>query len=233
MIGSMHESPPAWLRRIGPAAWTAALAFTAILLILALAGVSDPRPPGPLRVDEGPAQIAAWAAWPSGVSAELLPDGMHLMVKQPGARAYLIAPWTASAPLAVEAAARWAAGPEESAYGLWWGAGPQGDHTVVTVSAAGYLAIYRVGTDDVTPIREAARFPHVGRGDALNRLRVDLGAEGAVTVRLNDELVMSFTDGPPGDLTLGVLVEAFGQGGGVARFERLRVWGPVEPIPQP
>ncbi|GAB4475328.1 MAG: hypothetical protein Kow00124_16240 [Anaerolineae bacterium] len=233
MIGPMHELSPSWLRRAGPAAWAAALAFTAILLTLALAGVSDPRPPGPLRVDEGPAQIAAWAVWPPGADVELLPDGVHLAAEQPGTRVYLIAPHTFSAPLAVETAARWGVGPEENAYGLWWGLGPQGDHTVVTVSAAGYLAVYRIGADGTTPIREAARFPHVGRGDALNRLRIDLGADGAVTVRLNDELVMTFMGDPPGDLALGVLVETFNRGGGAAGFERLQVWGPVEPIPQP
>ncbi len=203
----MTDEVPGWLWRASVGALLGALLAAGLLLVLALAGVSDPPPVGSLVVDTGPGEVGR----------------VGLIGSQ--ARRLMMAPYTFRPPGTLELSARLVGGPPEARYGLWWGSGPR-RATVIAVSGSGYCAVLAVEDGAVRFIEDWRPCPHVHPAGETNRLRADVGG-GQVAVRINDEYVTSFeTESGEGlaPLQVGFYVEAFGPGGAEAAFERLRVW---------
>ena len=216
----------AW--RASVAALTGVLALVALLAALALGGISDPRPAGPLQVDASPDDAAGWALWPS--SAESDTGGGEYLVTVPpqGGRALVTAPYTLRPPCTLEMTARHVAGPSEAGFGLWWGEVPAGPYWVVAVNGDGYFAVFRVEGDEIQFIEEWQLFPHLSREGATERLWVTV-QEGRALVRLNDEVAASFGMPATAPLHTGLYVEASRRGGVTIAFERLRIWQ-AEPV---
>jgi hypothetical protein len=209
------EGIPRWLWWSGVGALAGAILFVAILLVLSLAGVSDPQPLGEQAVDVSPQ--------------------LDRLISVEGAeRRILLAPeFTVALPGTVEVAARQSYGLGTAGYGFWWGADRE-DARVVGVNADGYFGVFAVEGDGVRFIEDWHRFPHVAGQGEVNRLRVDLYADGRVVVWINDERAAEFADGAAGAWLItppqiGFYVETFDEGGAAVDFERLQTWqGEVE-----
>jgi hypothetical protein len=204
------EGIPRWLWWTGVGALAGTILFMVILLALSLAGVSDPQPLGEQAVD---------------VSPQL--DRL-ISIEQPERRVLLDAAYTVAVPGTVEVAARQSYGPGTAGYGFWWGEDRESAR-VVGVNADGYFGVFAVEGGEIRFIEDWHRFPHVVGQGKINRLRVDLYADGRVVVWINDERAAEFADEAAGAWLItppqvGFYVETFDEGGAAVDFERLRTW---------
>jgi hypothetical protein len=206
--------------RLGRAAFAGSLVFTAILLALALAGVSDPKPAGPLRLDDPLDADTGWLPVGGVGSWERAEGGFRLTVQEPDRLVLIESPYTIRPPATVEISATQTGGPPEGAYGLWWGDDPI---TVVGVKGNGYYGVFTIDGEAVDYIVEWVPFPHVRPQDEANRLWVDL-REGQAEVRINEDVAATFDWAGEGPLPVGFVVETFGEGGSSALLDRLRGW---------
>jgi hypothetical protein len=214
------DSPPNWAGRLGRAAFAGSLVFTAILLALALAGVSDPKPAGPLRLDDPLDEGEGWLPLDEAGTWERTEGGFRVSLQAPERMALIESPTTIRPPATVEISATQTGGPPEGAYGLWWGDDPI---TVVGVKGNGYYGVFTVDGDEIAYIVEWVPFPHVRPQGEANRLWVDL-REGRAEVRINEDVAATFDWTDEGPIPVGFAVETFREGGSSAVLDRLRVW---------
>lgn len=204
----MDDSLPRPVWRASLALPIVALILTAVLLALALFGISNPHPLGDLAVDATPA-------------------GATLIVDAPRTQRLIPSLYSTLAPATVELTARLADGPPAAGYGLWVGPSEE-QAVVVAVSGTGYLTVATIVDGELTPVENWQRYVHVRPAGESNWLRLDV-AEDGVTVWINDEWALEFEPGgdvlPPGEpLRVGFFVETFAEGGAKAAFERLMIW---------
>jgi hypothetical protein len=221
------DSPPNWAGRLGQAVFVGSLIFTAVLLALALAGVSDPKPAGPLRLDDPLDADAGWLPLDENGSWVRVEGGFRLAVEGPARMALIQSPYTIQPPTTVEITARQLGGPPEAAYGLWWGSDPV---TIVAVKGNGYYGVFTIdhasmvdSGDEIAYIVEWVPFPHVRPQGEANRLWVDF-REGRAEVRINEDVAATFDSPADGPFRVGFAVETFREGGSSALLDRLRVW---------
>jgi hypothetical protein len=214
------DSPPNRAGRLGRAAFVGSLIFTAALLALALAGVSDPKPAGPLRLDDPLDADAGWQPLDENGSWEQVEGGFRLVVEEPDRLALIRAPYTIQPPATIEITATQIDGPPEGAYGLWWGSDPA---TVVGVKGNGYYGVFTIAEGRIDYLVEWVPFPHVRPGGEANRLWVDFRA-GRAEVRINEDVAATFDSPGEGPFPVGFYVETFRAGGSSALLDRLRVW---------
>jgi hypothetical protein len=214
------ESPPRWVDQLGRAALIGSLAFTAILLALSLAGVSDPKPAGPLRLDDPLDADAGWLPLNEVGRWELVEGGFQLTVQEPARLALIQSPYTIQPPATIEISAVQIGGPPEGAYGLWWGDDPV---TVVGVKGNGYYGVFTIDDGEIAYIVDWKPFPHVKPQGEANRVWVDFCA-GRAEVRINEDVAATFDSPADGPFRAGFYAETFGAGGSSAVLDRLRVW---------
>jgi hypothetical protein len=213
-------APPSWAERLGRAALVGSLIFTAILLALSLAGVSDPRPAGPLRLDDPLDADAGWLPLSEAGTWEPVEGGFQLTIQEPAHTALIQSPYSIQPPATIEITARQTGGPPEGAYGLWWGDDPI---TVVGVKGNGYYGVFTVDDDEIEYTVEWVPFPHVRPQSEANRLWVDFH-EGQAEVRINEDVAAAFDSPSDGPFRAGFYAETFRAGGSSAVLDRLRVW---------
>jgi hypothetical protein len=214
------DSPPNRAGRLGQAALVGSLIFTAALLALALAGVSDPKPAGPLRLDDPLDADAGWLPLDENGSWMRVEGGFRLAVEEPDRLTLIQSPYTIHPPATVEITARQLGGPPEAAYGLWWGSDPI---TVVGVKGDGYYGGFTIEGNEIDYLVEWVPFPHVRPQGEVNRLWVDFH-EGRVEVRINEDVAATFDSPGDGPFPVGFYVETFREGGSSALLNRIRVW---------
>lgn len=210
----MDGEAPRWLWRAALGLLAGVLLFAGVLLALALAGVSDPRPVGDPALDVAPGAAG------------------RVFVPEASASRFATTSHTFTPPGTLELTARLAGGPPDAACGLWWGASPDAA-TLVAVTGSGYLAVLAVEGGEMLPVADWRRFPHIRPAGEANRLRADI-ADGQVTVLINDEVAAAFeveTVGAAGERPqqVGFYVETFEMGGAEVAFERLQVWEAARP----
>ena len=211
---------PDWAGRLGRAALVGSLAFTATLLALSLAGVSDPKPAGPLRLDDLLEESVGWLPLDEAESWEPVEDGFRVSVQEAGRMTLIQSPYTIQPPATIEITAYQIGGPPEGAYGLWWGDDPV---TVVGVKGNDYYGVFTVGDGEIDYIVEWMPFPHVRPQGEANRVWVDF-REGQAEVRINEDVAVAFDWPGGGPFPVGFTVETFREGGSSAVLDRLRVW---------
>jgi hypothetical protein len=214
------DSPPNRAGRLGRAVFVGSLIFTAVLLALALAGVSDPKPAGPLHLDDPLDADAGWLPLDENGSWAQVEGGFRLAVEEPDRLTLIQSPYTIQPPATVEISARQLDGPPEAAYGLWWGSDPI---TVVGVKGDGYYGVFTIDDSKVDYIVEWVPFPHVRPQGEVNRLWVDF-REGRAEIRINEDVATAFDWPGEGPFRVGFAVETFHEGGSSALLDRIRVW---------
>jgi hypothetical protein len=206
--------------QLGRAALIGSLAFAAVLLAFSLAGVSDPKPAGPLRLDDPLDADAGWLPLDESGHWEPVAGGFQLTVQEAGRTALIQSPYTIQPPATIEITATQTGGPPEGAYGLWWG---DERITVVGVKGNGYYGVFPLDDGDVDYIVEWVPFPHVRPQGEANRLWVDF-REGQAEVRINEDVATTFDWPSDKSFRVGFYVETFWEGGSSAVLDRLRVW---------
>ena len=114
-------------------------------------------------------------------------------------------------------------GPEFNGYGLVYRAHDTTHYYAFVVGSDGYYAVLRVAGDQETPLVDWQQFPHVRRGQGVNRLRV---ACTGPTCRfyINDEYATTVTDDAWLTGDVGLWVRSFGDGDVAVQFLNLRAW---------
>ncbi len=161
---------------------------TAVIILLILSGVFDPKPVGAL-VGERPLfpQIIAPEAPRLTWLEEPVPTGSYTV--------------------------RLTAAQEEGqgmdiGYGLVLG--DDDTHVAVAVSPLGYVSVWQQKGDEMDVIFPWQPWPHVGRGSAPNEIWVDVADAGQVAIRINREFLWEGEiDRPSGQI--GVIGESFGE----------------------
>lgn len=172
-----------------------ALMMAGTLLLLAAAGVSDPKPLGQLAAREDDVTVTA----------------DHGMALHP-APAAIQPPGTIRATLALSR------GTDMSAVGLAWG--NEENQTAVLVTINGHLGIYAFEGETESAIRPFERFPHVMAGD--NTLQVDFTETEAV-IWLNEEYVATLPREAGEPIKAGIMLWAPGDVGEM-EVRQLEVW---------
>lgn len=221
------ENIPDWLWRLALVALLGAVFMVALLLMLALGGISNPRHIGALVVRDDLGHDAGWvlrsADPPAGATGEI--DESVYEVVLPGSRthAFAVAPYPVRPPCTILIAARQIDGPTDAGYGLWWGDQAGADYHIVAVNGDGYLTVFR-SIDGVTEaIMEWQVFPRIYPQGESNTIQVDIDG-GQVLVRVNDEFAATFEWAPNRSLEAGFYVETLSAGGTIVSFDWLAIW---------
>lgn len=214
---------PVWVWQASIASLLVTIVASLVLLALVLEGIADPAPVGELVVKSDFTE-EGWQSWPPGITWFRQRNEYHFDLSENAPAAYLIAPFTLQTPGTIRLQAQQVPGAGDTGYGLWWGDEPGKAHTILVINGNGYFSLFKAQGEHLSEeIEPWQRFPHIRSQGQSNRLQVDL-VGGQMVIRINDELVSTYTR--PGDalLHMGVYVSA-GQGGSTAIiFEELWVW---------
>ena len=222
MDGHEDAGYPRWAIRLAWITLAGALIFVGVLLVLALAGVSDPRPKSAPRVSDPLTSLAGWSAQPLEALALEAGAGLRLEAAGPDERALAAAPYQIAVPGVLAAQMRQAAGPPESYYGIWWGESPE-DCVVALVNTDGYFGIEHVVGTQRTWVRAPARWPHIRGGDQPNTFQLDVSA-GQAVLWINDERAAAIPLEGSGPLRAGFVVVAGPHEGAAVLIEHLWLW---------
>jgi hypothetical protein len=193
-----------------------------ILVILILMGIADPRPVGPLVVDDVLNNSDGWMASPTDAAWQVDQVGTQLHADA-GSMVYLSAPYTVSCPCTIDIAVRQTEGARDAHYGLWWGEGVDRQYTAAGLNGNGYFGVISFDEDEASMLVDWHVFPWVLPHGDSNRLRVNLldGTYGQVLLNEEDAADIRWAGGA---LHVGFFVETTASGGSTVIFERLQIW---------
>lgn len=181
---------------------------TAVIILLILAGVNDPKPNGALVV-ERPLfpQIVAPQAPRITWLEESIPAGDY----------------------SVRLTARQEAGETGRGMDVGYGLvlGIDDAHIAVAVSPLGYLSVWQEVDDEMQVIFPWQTWPHVGRDLAENEIWVDVDGNGRLTIRINREFLWEGEIEPVSG-QIGVIAESFGEAA-IVDFQTLQIFQIISP----
>jgi len=207
--------------RIAVLALMGSVAFTLTLLLLALAGVSDPRPLGARVIDDTFQRTDGWIE-PGKNAAKQANFARGVLSVGPQTRMLLTSLYTLHPPGSLIVSARQIDGDMTAGYGLWWGEHGSAQYAI-GINSDGYLAVLKIEADRTTGLRPWELFPHVKGMNTINKFQADIGM-GRVTIWLNDERVIEFEQTPAHTLMFGIYAETTGPTEARFRFEQISVW---------
>jgi hypothetical protein len=221
------ETIPLWLWRLALVVLSGAILSIALLLVLALGGISNPGRIGALVVRDDLDRDAGWALRRgdslAGVKGKIISGVYEVALPHNRAHALVVAPYQAHPPCTIMIAARQIDGPTDAGYGLWWGDASGEGYHVAAVNGDGYLTIFQSVNGDTEAIIEWQVFPRIRPQGETNTLQVDISG-GQVLVRVNDEVAVSFEWMPDRPLETGFYVETLSAGGTTVDFDWLSIW---------
>lgn len=176
---------------------------TAVIILLILSGVNDPKPNGALVV-ERPLfpQIVAPQAPRITWLEESIPAGDYSVRL-----------------MAVQEAGETGLGMDVG-YGLVMG--NDDAHVAVAVSPLGYLSVWQEMGDEMQVIFPWQTWPHVGRDLAENEIWVDVDGNGRLSIRINREFLWEGEIEPVSG-QIGVIAESFGEAA-IVDFQTLQIF---------
>jgi hypothetical protein len=190
--------------------WRAVLLGVSLMVILALAligalalGWNNPRPGRP----------ADWSDPTLPRRLEATPGETSVSLLDHPARDFTL-----------EAVARPLSAPESGFYGygvVYRAQGPS-RYTAFAVGGDGYYAVLRIDGDEENALVPWQQFPHIERGEAMNRLRVTC-AGATCDFAINDEYAVTVEDDTWLSGDVGLWTRAFDEGVTV-RFREARLW---------
>lgn len=221
------EAIPKWLWRLVLAVLLASILSILLLLVLALAGISNPKHIGALVVRDELDRNAGWAMRPAnvpaGVTAKVDNGVYRITLPHRQTHAVVVAPYQAHAPCTIMLAARQFDGPTDAGYGLWWGDASGGNYHVAAVNGDGYLTVFQLVDGGTEAIMEWQVFPRIHTQGETNTLQVDIDG-GQVLIRVNDEVAATFEWATDRPLEIGFYAETLSAGGTIADLDWLAIW---------
>jgi hypothetical protein len=221
------ENIPNWLWRLTLLMLLGAVLTVALLLGLALGGISNTSHMGSLAVRDDLDHDAGWTLQSgdglSGAAAEIGRGIYRVMVPASQARVLAQAPYLLDPPCTMLIAGRQTAGPTDAGYGLWWGDALSAAYQVVAVNGDGYITVFRSEGGNTQAIMAWQLFPRIHPQQETNTLQVDIDGR-QVLVRANDEIVTTFDWVSDGLLEAGFYVETLSVGGTTVDFDWLSIW---------
>ncbi|MBI4769864.1 MAG: hypothetical protein HY784_05470 [Chloroflexi bacterium] len=192
----MNDELPRWLGRLAVAGfWGVVLGIVGLALAV-WAGVADPRPLGPHLREDHFADLGAWTLLPDpGVTVAAGPDGLRMAFSAGGGLALALTEAPAL-PYTLEVAGAQTAGEPGLEYGLVFDYRGAQETALVWLNNNGYARAAGLSSGAPAEWFPWQQWPHILSGAAANRLRVDRAAGGAVTARINDELLARFRTRP-------------------------------------
>lgn len=176
---------------------------TAVIILLILSGVFDPKPNGAL-VGERPLfpQIVAPQAQRITWLQESIPAGNY----------------------SVRLTAAQEAGETGRGMDVGYGLvlGNDETHVAVAVSPLGYLSVWQENGQEIEAIMPWQTWPHVGRDLAANEIWVDVDGGNRLTIRINREFLWEGEIEPLSG-QIGVIAESFGETA-VVDFQTLQIF---------
>lgn len=227
MGGMKSETIPDWLWRLAVLALLGAVLIVALLLVLALGGISDPRPIGELVVRDDLGSDAGWSLQAidarAGAQGHIV-DSAYLVALPGGhTHAFAQAPYPLHPPATIMIAAKQIDGPSDAGYGLWWGDISGGNYHAAAVNGDGYLTVFQSSSGHKEAIKEWQVFPRIHTQGQTNTLQIDIGGH-EVLVRVNDEVAATYEWLIDQPLETGFYVETLSTGGTTVVFDWLAIW---------
>ncbi len=188
----MQAESPEWLRRLVVGLfWTVLLGISGLALALR-AGLADPKPLGRELQSWKFDDLEGWdlIADPR-VAFEPDAEGLQVTFPDPHQTALVLREMP-STPLTLEVSAAQSDGAPGLVYGLAFGYSGPRDYNVVWLNGNGYAEALSLNDGEAATRYEWQQWPHILPASETNRVRVDVGREGAVTARINDELLTSW-----------------------------------------
>ena len=181
---------------------------TAVIILLILAGVNDPKPNGELMVERRVfPQIVAPQAPRITWLEESIPAGDYSVRLT-----------------AVQEAGETGRGMDVG-YGLVLG--NDDAHVAVSVSPLGYLSVWQEVGDETQVIFPWQTWPHVGRELAENEIWLDVDDSDQLTIRINREFLWEGEIEPLSG-QIGVIAESFGETA-VVDFQTVHIFQTIDP----
>jgi hypothetical protein len=204
-----EQPAPQWLWRLVAGGFAALLAAVVGLAVALALGAADPPRAGPrIWQDDFKAGAARWQFVAQG--AQIGPQGGALVIdlagRPSGAEAQSAAALTArpSGDFTVEMAGAQTSGALGAKYGLLLGWRDAAHYSAVLVNGNGYAEAYTLEDGQRRTWFEWQQWPNLLFGTDANRVRADV-AGGQVTVRINDEVLVTGTANTDGEI--GVLAQ--------------------------
>jgi hypothetical protein len=221
------EAIPDWLWRLAVIALLGAVLVLALLLILALGGVSNPRHIGALVVRDELDSDVGWvlqSADPLTGTTGKIDGGMYeVTLPRSETHAFVVAPYQAHPLCTLMIAARQIEGPTDAGYGLWWGDAAGEDYHVAAVNGDGYFTVFQSTDGVIEAMVQWQVFPRIHSQGGANTIQVDID-EGQVLVRVNDEVAAAFEWAADRPLEAGFYAQTLSAGGTVVAFDWLAIW---------
>jgi hypothetical protein len=213
-----------WLWKAIVASLVCAILAVVFLLIIALAGISDPPRIGQLLIsDEFENSGTGWVLEAkkdsSDISSEIREGSYQVSILYRKTSALVLSPYVVYPPCSIVIAARQLSGAPDTGYGIQWG--DIDSYTVTAVNSDSYITIF---TGDGAILKEWQPFPRIRPQFNVNTIQVDLtGIQ--VSVKVNDENVVTFAQNTSAEgISVGFYAETFSAGEAVIAFEWLKVW---------
>jgi len=206
-------------RRIANGALIGSLVLTALLLILSLTGVSDPRPVGEQVWMDDFVSTDGWEILSVAGQIEHPVMNRELSISR-NVLVLIRSPHKLHTPGSLILICRQLSGPPDTGYGLWV-ATDDNTPLVIGINTDTYLGIFEPPPSTADAIRPWHVFPHVKKLGEPNKFQLDF-SERKLTIWLNDERVTQI-DYSAVSLEVGLYAETFDEKA-VFKFERLEGW---------
>jgi hypothetical protein len=206
-------------RRIANSAVIGSLGLTATLLILSLAGVSDPRPVGELLWADDLVSSNGWTIQSTSGQIDVPFINRELSVP-PNTLVFIKSSHKLYTPGSLILSCQQLSGAPDAGYGLWIAANDN-NSLVIGINTDTYLGIFEPLPSTADPVRPWRVFPHVKKFGEPNKFQLDFN-EGNLTIWLNDERVTQI-DYSSVSLEFGLYAETFDEKA-VFKFEHLEGW---------
>ena len=228
------ETIPVWLWRFSLVALLGTVFTVALLLVLALGGISNPSHIGELVVRDDLDHDTGWTlpfdTTLAGASGNIANGRYEFTLPRGEVHALVASPYQVHPPSTILIAARQIAGPADASYGLWWGEAPYGDYHVVALNGDGYLTVFQSVDGKSQAIMEWQVFPRIHPQGEINTIQVDID-DSRVLVRVNDEVAATFAWAPNRSFETGFYVETLSTGGTTADVDWLAIWQETASLP--
>ncbi len=215
---------PAWLWR-SVVSLLALVVGTGLGLVVALA--LGWRTPTPHRAPDWTATASTWRQYGDG-TATVAGKSYHLRLSQADQHAWAIAGQQV-ADFVLELDARSLLPSEDAGYGLLYRYQDPANYYLFNVGGDGYYTVAVVRQGALTPLRPWQEWPHVRRGAATNRLRVQC-AGAACRFYVNGEFTAEVIDDTFLSGDVGLWGQTFSDEALDVVFEGMRMWSSDAPL---